>query len=256
MAASAEANACIDRALRLDPHAIMTYLYKASNLLQEEDWRGAHRLSEHVIHLEPLFYAGYLMKGYALNGLQHYEQAIQAFDIALQCDPEAAHPDLISAFQGKALALLTLQRREDVFAVLARVVATYTEEAASYACQASVLAGMTLYTEAIQAIEQAITYEPKEVFYYLSLGHILLAHNSYAPALKAFEQAMRVQPENANAHFGKGQALGNLNLVQEALHAFDRSLELDPQNIEVYNWKGLFLSRLGRYEEALLAYEE
>jgi tetratricopeptide (TPR) repeat protein len=98
-------------------------------------------------------------EGKSLLKQRRYEEAVAAFEHAIQCDPNAA-----PAHHGKGAAFVGLRR----------------------------------YEEALRACERAIQLDPTSVAVYVNKAQALHALKRYREALKAVEQALQRNPTNSS----------------------------------------------------------
>jgi tetratricopeptide (TPR) repeat protein len=85
------------------------------------------------------------------------------------------------------------------------------------------------YTEALTAIERAVSLDESNVEACYALGTCLAMLARYDEALGAFERALKLDEQYVPAWDGKAWALGILGRRSEALTAVNKALELDPQ---------------------------
>jgi Flp pilus assembly protein TadD len=158
-------------------------------------------------------------RGFALLQLGEYEQALEAFDRAIEFRPESVQPWL-----GKGLALRCLER----------------------------------YAESRQAYERALELKPdraQKAVLYSEMGRVLHSMGEYAEALKWLERALRLDPEEEETWGYKGMTLLELGRAEDALGCFEHVLTNNPQSGRAWYWKGIVLDSLGRHAEASEAYE-
>ncbi len=111
------------------------------------------------------------------------------------------------------------------------------------------------YQEALNAYEQALRLDAKNVDALNGKGRVLRWLERYQEMLAVYERMAQLYPDDTRAFCGKGFALYYMDRNQEALTAFEHSLSLDPNNDLAADGKGHVLMDLKRYEEAINAYE-
>ena len=136
---------------------------------------------------EPDNYAAWNNKGLALYELGRYEEALEAFDKALEIKPD----DIIS-WNAKGLALDNLSR----------------------------------YEEALEAFEKALRIQPDNSDAWNNKGLALYKLGRFERALEACDQALEIQPDNSDAWYTKEAALYKLGRTEEALEAYQKGLEI------------------------------
>lgn len=165
----------------------------------------------------------WLKKGYDLSVNGSHEQALQAYDRAIQIDPNNE-----LAWIDKANVLLRLNR---------------TDEATD------------AYHRALDITNKTLEADPKNATMWSAKG--LLLHNigNSEEAVKAFDSATTVDPKYEMAWKMKGVILASeLHRYDEAIAAFDGALKVNPNDAQVWSLKGDALKAAGRQAEADEAY--
>ena len=125
-------------------------------------------------------------KGFELNNLGKYEEAIEAFDRVIDMDPSNAY-----AWNNKGYALINLGRYED----------------------------------GLQACEKAIEIDPNNVYAWNNKAWALNNLGRYEEALQSSEKALEIDPYYSNAQSNKAWALDNLGNSSSADINFDIVLD-------------------------------
>lgn len=127
-------------------------------------------------------------KGLALANQGKYEEAIQAYDEAIRCDPE-----YISPWNNKGLALKNQGN----------------------------------LTGAIQAYNKAIRLDPTNAMAWYNKGLALGMWGMYDEVIQAYDEAVGLDPKNAiDWYNNKGVALESLGRTSESDAAYARAMEL------------------------------
>ena len=93
----------------------------------------------------------------------------------------------------------------------------------------------------------------KQAQFWLEYGRQLSDSIRYTEALAAIERAVSLDETNVEAQYAKGTCLAMLARYNEALEAFERTLSLDEQYVPAWDGKAWALGILGRQAEALAA---
>ena len=93
----------------------------------------------------------------------------------------------------------------------------------------------------------------KQAQFWLEYGRQLSDSIRYTEALAAIERAVSLHEMNAEALYAKGTCLAMLARYDEALEAFERTLILDENYVPAWDGKAWALGILGRQAEALVA---
>lgn len=162
-----------------------------------------------------------LNKGFALANSGKYQEAITAFDKALEIDiaEDNKHYDKM-AWKNKGLALANLGK----------------------------------FQEAITAYDKGLEIDPGNAKYYYETrfdkllwnnkGIALYNLSKYQEAITAYDKALKIDPQFKIAWKNKGSALTILGKYHEAITAFDKALEIDPQDKLALINKEIALNRL------------
>jgi tetratricopeptide (TPR) repeat protein len=156
-------------------------------------------------------------KGNALLAQGKFEEAIQAYDRAIDLDH--MDPD---ALINKGVALYHLRK----------------------------------YDEAVEAYDKAINIDSEKGDAWYNKGLSLVELGREAEAEEALNKAIEINPQDEGAWISKGLALYNLGEYDRAIEAFDRAIEIDPKDPRALSNKGGALYRQGRYLEAIKCYDE
>ena len=126
-------------------------------------------------------------EGAVLNGLGKYDEAIQAYEKAIEINPQYA-----LAWNGKGVAL-SVQGK---------------------------------YDEAITAFDRAIEINPQDASAWNNKGNALDSQGKYDEAIQAYDKAIEIDPQMATVWNNKGRALKSFGRTAEADAAFSKAKEL------------------------------
>ncbi|MEG4858311.1 CHAT domain-containing protein [Microcoleus sp. K1-B6] len=161
---------------------------------------------------------GYNNRGLELAKLGQYEEAIAAYDKALEIDPE-----FHCAWNRKGITLNYWGR----------------------------------YSEAIAAFNECLKIQPEFHSAWNGKGNALNHLERYSEALKVFNKCLKIQPNFHWAWVGKGIALNHLRCYSEAIVSFDKALELTGDQLwRAWDYRGLAFLYSGRYSEAIQNWDE
>jgi tetratricopeptide (TPR) repeat protein len=167
----------------------------------------------------------WLKKGYELSLNGSDEEALQAYEKALQIDPENS-----LAWINKANVLYRLNR---------------TSESSQ------------AYRKALEITDNMIEADPRNATLWLGKG---ILHNNVGDieeAVAALDNASKIDPKDDMAWKMKGVLLArDLQRYDDAVEAYDAALQINPEDGEVWNLKGDALKSLGRQAEAEATYSK
>jgi tetratricopeptide (TPR) repeat protein len=156
-----------------------------------------------------------------------FNQSVQAFDKALELDPESA-----SAWHGRGVALIHLGRYEE-----SQNLGTAEEIT-------------VIYDEALKAMNRAIEIDPNTPGAQENKASLLEIMGRHEDALKTASTTQDL----AQVWYNRAGLLGSRGKKDEALKALDKAIELNPNHADAWHDKGMILEVLGRNSEADAAY--
>lgn len=169
----------------------------------------------------------WIKKGNDLMTAQSTEEALEAYNNALQLDPQNE-----SILLSKALALdiLKLQAATKALGIVEKKLEKNPQDALAWQAKGAALVYMDMRNEANQSFEKAI---------------------------EIYDQEIEKNSSNGSAWFYKAENLANLQRYEDAIHAYDKVIELNYSARTAIGWatKGGFLAYLGRFNESLAAYD-
>ena len=156
-------------------------------------------------------YKGWFNKGFDLGKLERYEEAIEAYEKAIEINPKYN-----DAWFNKGFDLGKLKR----------------------------------YEEAIEAYEKAIEINPKDNDAWYNKGFRLARLKRYEEAIEAYEKAIEINPKDDKAWLNKGFCLGKLRRYEEAIEVSEKAIEINPKEALGYSNIGELFFKLGNLEDA------
>ncbi|PID58434.1 MAG: hypothetical protein CR986_07825 [Ignavibacteriae bacterium] len=181
------------------------------------DFEKSLNLFTLITDLQPDSHGAWNNKGNALDGLGRQEEAIAAYDKALEIKPDSHE-----AWYNKGDALDALGRQE----------------------------------AAIAAYDKALEIKPDDHEAWDNKGTALFQLGRQEAAIAAYDKALEIKPDDHRAWNNKGNALNALGRLEEAIEAYDKALEIKPDKLGAWYNKGNTLDALGRQEEAIEAYKK
>ena len=113
-----------------------------------------------------------------------------------------------------------------------------------------------LYSQALQAYEEALRMDPVNFYAWIGKGTTLYNQGNYKKALEAYQRATDIEAENVVAWYGAGLVLHRLQRYQQALVHFERALEIDPRYVAAWNGKADAQLDMNMLEDALASYDQ
>jgi tetratricopeptide (TPR) repeat protein len=206
---------------------------------------------DRAIQLQPDYAWAWARKGRTLRLLNRYTEAIACYDQALTIQPQYAW-----AYKGKGIVLERLGRPLDALECYQIATEIDPGDVWNWYNQADALHNMGRYDEAITLLRQALKLDPAHPNSWAKLGQVYRLTGDFHGAIDAYEQAITLDPTYAWAQNGYGLALKAISAYRDALMAFKRAARYQPD--EVWHWYNLteMLVELDQYDEAVQPAQE
>ncbi|MFL5589856.1 MAG: tetratricopeptide repeat protein [Ktedonobacteraceae bacterium] len=218
----ASALAAFEQVLCLDPNNACAYTGKGDALSQYssgDEKEEALSAYDQAIRLDSKNDATYIGKGNALMYLERYDEALAAYEKAIEV---SIFPNL-DAYKGQGDALYHLKRYDDALAVYEKVIQEFPNSGDVYKDKGDALYHLECYDDAVASYYKAIALGFKSAPLYCEIGNLLCLLGYNQKALEAFEQAIRLDPDFYDAYKRKGNILELL-----AVEAFEQAKKVDP----------------------------
>ncbi|NLL10471.1 MAG: tetratricopeptide repeat protein, partial [Methanomicrobiales archaeon] len=185
-------------------------------------------------------------KGLALNGQQQYEDAIEAFDNAIQINPNNA-----TYWSGKGISFMFLEKYEDALLALDSSIVINPDDSGIWSLKGTILSKLGKFTESKEAFDIAA-----------QLLVLADTDDSDEKTESVDSEKMNIRAKNlispekyetAEEWYNKGRALNGQQQYEDAIEAFDNAIQINPNNATYWNGKGISFMFLEKYEDALLA---
>jgi tetratricopeptide (TPR) repeat protein len=111
-------------------------------------------------------------------------------------------------------------------------------------------------SEAIDALQTAVTLSPQDAEARSNLGVTLQELGRLDEALASYKQAIALSSDSTESHYNLGNTLKELGRLDEALASYKQAIALKPDFAEAHYNLGITLQELGRLDEALASYKQ
>ncbi|WP_395476868.1 tetratricopeptide repeat protein [Rickettsia endosymbiont of Pantilius tunicatus] len=206
-----------------------------------------------ISNLESLSKLNFLNKGYKLYKRERYQEALNAFDMAIAMNEENMFGE---AYLCKGASLLPTGHQELAEEAYDRAINKLCSGV--YYNKGLLLSKTGWLSEAHSCYERAIELEPNDPKLYYEIGRNLNIHDRVfaQEAVKAFDEALKLKPDYGAAYCYRGDALYRQKKYHEAIIEYDQAIALKPEDSVYYYKKGIALSYKQEYEEAIVAYDQ
>ncbi|MCX9011336.1 MAG: tetratricopeptide repeat protein [Candidatus Methanoperedens sp.] len=196
--------------------------------------------------------------GNAFMDTGRYQEALNAFDKAIEIDPDNSN-----AWENKGIALNNLGRNQEAFEALVKALELNPDNLNALVHKGYTLDALGRRQEAIAVAyevinksDRLIATDPNDTDAWLHKGSFLSFLGKNDEAITALNKAISINPNNPHTWFTKGNVLLNSGKYQEALNAIDEAIKVNPNLSHFWRSKGDALKALGKYQEANEAYNK
>ncbi|MFQ5849007.1 MAG: tetratricopeptide repeat protein [Candidatus Binatia bacterium] len=195
--------------------------------------------------------AGYNNLGNALAKQGSIDQAVEAYQQALQVEPRyaPAHYNLGNLFarQGK------LNEAMHHYQEAVRILPDFAE---AHNNLGNVLAKRDELEEAIQHFRRALELSPGRSGIHLNMANALARQGRLNEAIDHFREALKIKPDLVEAHDQLGSVLAAQGHLDMAIDHFRQALRIQPEFAEAHESLGRALALQGKRDEAIKHYQE
>jgi len=146
-----------------------------------------------------------------------YQEALEAYDKAIQADPQ------------------------------------YTK---AFFCKGNAFKKLRKFPEAIQAYNKAIELDSTYDICLFALGSLYDEDGKFQQAIKFYDKVIKVDPKYFKAYYQKGLAYNKLGENEKAIEALKKATEIKPDYHEAYYLLGRVNLTIARYDDAIKALQE
>jgi tetratricopeptide (TPR) repeat protein len=238
-----------------------------SSELREINGDASLNAYEQALQIDPQNSTLLSLKGGALFSLRRYDEAIFAYDAALEIGFDPSHQYLKDGiFHMKGLAKAALGEKNDSTQSFQEALKGFDEaidkaDTPENLSQAWMYKGFILqeqdnYNESVKALDNATKANPKNEMAWMVMGFMLGNRlGRYHEGLQALDKALEIRP-TADVWEAKSRIFNELGRYQDAIEASENALALNQNLTVAWQDKGHALNGLGRYQEALDAFDK
>ena len=224
----------------------IAWLNYGNKLWRLEQYEEALSAFNQAIELEPMFYQAWYARGLMLKYQGQYQEAIESFNNAIQ----KSEDDFALAWRSRGETLALLNRYEEALVSFDQALRIKPRDFALNTSRGKVLQELQRKTEAISAYGRAIEINPHPLIYY-NRAAIRLELGDYQKALADYSKAIELKPDYAEAYYYRGLTNYNLGAYEEAVFNYTKAIGLKPDYLEAYNKRGSTRYVLGDSEGAI-----
>ncbi|MFO7618326.1 MAG: tetratricopeptide repeat protein [Thermoplasmata archaeon] len=159
----------------------------------------------------------------AAGRTKHYDDALKAYDEALEIDP-GHHPSLFN----KAVVLQMLGRVAEALTCYDRALQVNPNDSETWGNRGIALRSLGRTEEAIESYYKGLGINPGDSALWSNLGIALRSVGRVKEAIECYDKAIEINPRDPGVWSNKGVVLGSMGLLKEAIECYDKALAIDP----------------------------
>jgi len=183
-------------------------------------------------------------------GGRQYERAEKSFRAALGGARRTANTRLEArCHNGLGNVYAGLGRHEEAVAAYQRAIELDPKLAAPHNGLGNVYADLSCHQEAVAEYQRAIELDPQSAYPHNGLGNIYRALGRHEEALAEYQRAIELDPKDATPYNGLGNVYYILGRYDDAITEYQRAIELDPRDAAFQASFAAACRKLGREAE-------
>lgn len=185
----------------------------------------------------------WFIKGWGLQNSGNHNDAITAYNKAIELDPQYA-----MAYNMRGAAYADLGDFRQAMRDHGKAIELDPQYAAAFSNRGVAHCQLGNFGQAIKDFDRAIELDPEFAAVYLNRGNAYYGLGNLRPALNDFDRAIELNPNIATAYSNRGNIHRELGNFSQALKDFDIAIELNPNDATFYwNRGALYGQNLGNY---------
>ena len=205
---------------------------------------------DEAIELKPELEQAWYGRGLALKSQEKYREAVASFDKATEINPR-----LYEAWRERGEALYRLKQYPEALAFIDKAINIKQEDWVLYWWRGLMLKKLERYAEAVDVYSQAIDINTHP-FAYNNRGLARSDLGNYKEAIADYNKAIKINPGFEVAYYNRGLALYNLEDYYGAIADYNKALDINPDFVNAYVNRGNAHSVLGDHQEAIADYNK
>jgi protein O-GlcNAc transferase len=208
----------------MDPNALMA---SAQSALKQRQYSSALTFLKPLLRSHPDYAPGWFDLAYADTGLHQNDEAVQAYQKAIQLQPT-----MFDARLNLGILLLEMKQPAGALAQFAEAAKLKPEDARPHFYSGVADEMTSQYAPARQELETAVRLQPGVARNFYELGRVAMAQKDYAGARGAFEKAVALDPGMSEAKLGLATSLARLNQSAPSITYLERYLTSAPHDFQ------------------------
>lgn len=189
-------------------------------------------------------------KGFIYHDRGQYQEAINAFSLAIQKNPKA------SLYSNRGLTKKISGDLEGALQDVTQAISIRPSDHELYLNRVAIYQQMGDLKNAFLDVESAIKMNPNFADAYLFRGILWHKEKAYEKAIQDFSKCLELNPNSAEAYNSRSVVRADIGELLGALEDANQAILLDSQNEKFYNSRGYAKERLFDIDGALADYHQ
>lgn len=184
-------------------------------------------------------------KGWAHQRLGSYDDAMAAYNKAIELDPQHAQ-----AYNYRGMVYADLSNFRHAIEDYNKAIELDQKYSVAYSNRGTVYIRLGNFRQAINDFDRAIDFDPEFAAAYLNRGNALTERGNHRQALEDLNRGIELNPNYSAAYSNRGNVHRSLGNFRQALSDFDEAIKLDPGNaVAYYNRGALYGQELRNFNQ-------
>lgn len=230
-----------------EPYSKEAWLFLGRSLIKRGMHEEALKAYEYSTLIDDEYGKGYFGTGHSLMNLRKYEEAHEAYRMAL-VHTESPDADIYCHL---GASLEKQERYSEALAFYRKGVKLDEEAGRAWFGIGLCLYELDYFSEAVNALKKALTLRKEESAYWRLLANAEQAMGLLNSALEHYEQANILEPEEPEIWLEWSEAFFDEGEVEKALDIVKDALEVLPDEPSLFYRTAAYLMYAGKHKEAL-----
>ncbi len=193
----------------------------------------------------------YFRRGYMMSELKRYQEAIVAYNKAIQLKPDYAE-----AYYNRGGAKYHLGQHGTAISDYDKAIQIEPDYATAYYNRGVAKHNLGQHSAAISDYDKAIQLKPDYAPAYYNRGVVKSNLGEHIAAISDYDKAIQLKPDDAKAYNNRGLAKDLLGQYFAAISDYDKAIQLKPDYADAYNNRGIAKHLLGQHFAAISDYDK
>jgi tetratricopeptide (TPR) repeat protein len=190
----------------------------------------------------------YFMWGKSAELEEKYDEAREAYEKALVCDPDAEYVS-----RKLAILLVNMRQTEPAVALLEKMISANEDDIEVRSLLANLYTNLERYDDAVKVYRDILTLKPDDQHTMLLLGSLYARNRDYANSQELLEKLVATNQQSFMGYSYLAKLYRELHYYDKAFAAYEKALEINWVTILAYEAAELYEYRK-KYDDAIAIY--